>query len=51
MCNRFCDKCLGDNYSYPARDYRKDTFICPRCKGLNKPNKRCVAQPAAAAAG
>ena len=39
--NRFCERCLAHNYNYTEEDWRTD-FVCPRCKGLDNPNKRCA---------
>ena len=40
--NRFCDRCLASNYGYAEEDMAAATFFCPRCKGIDNPNKRCV---------
>jgi NMD protein affecting ribosome stability and mRNA decay len=40
--NRFCEQCLVKNYNYTAADYEKAVFVCPRCKGMNNPNKRYI---------
>ena len=38
--NRFCHVCLENNYGYVEADCAKDSFVCPRCKGIENPNKR-----------
>jgi hypothetical protein len=38
--NRFCLRCLEDNYGYEGEDCIPATFVCPRCKGMENPNKR-----------
>ena len=42
--NRFCERCLVNNYKYVDADLQpKEKFVCPRCRGLENPNKRCGA--------
>ena len=38
--NRFCDKCLIEQYKYTESERQRETFVCPRCKGLGNPKAR-----------